>query len=157
MRRTSGMFTLLLLFAGAAAASAPDIEAAQQAIRDADLELCKATQAKDKAGFLALLEDDVVSFPDKPVLGKDKFLEGWARYFAPEPGPTLTWAPVKAEVFPTGDLGYTVGRYESKGKDKEGHPRVAHGTYLTVWRKSEQGAWKMAVDIGTGPEPEPRP
>jgi ketosteroid isomerase-like protein len=158
MRRLAGMAVLAMAWGAAVRAEEakkPDLEAENAAIRAADVELDKVTAAKDKAKFLALLAPDVVTFPDKPAIGSDTMAQGWSKFFEPGDGPTLRWQPDVAEVFPSGDLGYTTGHWEFKGKDKEGKPRVGHGHYLTVWRKGQDGKWRMAVDIGTGPEPEP--
>lgn len=60
---------------------------------------------------------------------------------------SITWDPNYAEVAASGDLGYTVGRYERRSR-AEGETVVNTGTYLTVWRRQEDGSWKVKADIG---------
>lgn len=60
---------------------------------------------------------------------------------------SITWDPNYAEVATSGDLGYTVGRYEQTSR-ADGEPIVNSGTYLTVWRRQEDGSWKVKADIG---------
>lgn len=60
---------------------------------------------------------------------------------------SLTWDPNYAEVAASGDMGYTVGRYE-KRRRVDGETVVESGTYLTVWRRQEDGTWKVKADIG---------
>ena len=60
----------------------------------------------------------------------------------------LTWAPDAAEVSASGDLGYTIGTYRRTAGGKTGT-----GSYVTIWKKSSDGAWRVAVDIGTPPSP----
>lgn len=60
---------------------------------------------------------------------------------------SITWDPNYAEVAASGDLGYTVGRYEQTSR-VEGETQVNSGTYLTVWRRQEDGSWKVKADIG---------
>lgn len=60
---------------------------------------------------------------------------------------SITWDPNYAEVAASGDLGYTVGRYERRSR-AEGETVVNSGTYLTVWRRQEDGSWKVKADIG---------
>ena len=60
---------------------------------------------------------------------------------------SVTWDPNYAEVSASGDLGYTVGRYERRSL-VEGETTVNSGTYLTVWRRQEDGSWKVKADIG---------
>lgn len=64
---------------------------------------------------------------------KDAFASGF----------TLTWVPARAEVSRGGKLGYTWGRYHSMFGGK------AHdGTYMTIWQKQPDGAWKVLFDTG---------
>lgn len=60
---------------------------------------------------------------------------------------SITWDPNYAEVAASGDLGYTVGRYERTSR-VEDETVVDSGTYLTVWRRQEDGSWKVKADIG---------
>ena len=102
-------------------------------------------------------------------------VEGWVRYFAPDgsmfrpgglaTGPaavrermtpafadtsfTLSWEPTQAQIAASGDLGYTIGRYQSRRRGPTGEVRTATGSYLTVWRKQPDGTWKVVADIGT--------
>jgi len=58
-------------------------------------------------------------------------------------GFTLSWEPTRAEISRGGKLGYTWGRYRAVvgGKTRE-------GTYMTVWEKQPDGAWKVLFDTG---------
>ncbi|HSB14366.1 MAG TPA: hypothetical protein VLE22_07895 [Bryobacteraceae bacterium] len=49
-----------------------------------------------------------------------------------DPEFSLSWQPTRAEMFPAGDTGYTVGRFELHGRDAKSNKVVRHGTYLTV-------------------------
>lgn len=60
---------------------------------------------------------------------------------------SLTWDPIYAEVAASGDLGYTVGRYTASSGSGDAAARQ-EGTYLTVWRRQPNGAWKVQADIG---------
>jgi ketosteroid isomerase-like protein len=59
----------------------------------------------------------------------------------------LTWDPTFAAVSSSGDLGYTVGTRESSRR-VGAEQVVDRGTYLTVWRRQEDGSWKVEADIG---------
>ncbi len=56
---------------------------------------------------------------------------------------TLTWKPAKAEVSKSGDLGYSFGIYELTTKDT-----ILKGTYVSIWKKQSDGAWKFVLDSG---------
>jgi ketosteroid isomerase-like protein len=70
------------------------------------------------------------------------------------PSATLTWKPSYASASSSGDLGYTWGRYEYRDKSADGRVIVQTGTYVTVWRRQADGAWKVVLDGGT-PDPKP--
>jgi ketosteroid isomerase-like protein len=96
--------------------------------------------------FLAYLADDAVIFRPLPINGK----QSWESR-APEPG-TLIWEPSFAEIAATGDLGYTTGPWEFRppaaGSGAVPDSAIAHGHFVSVWRKQPDGAWKVIVDIG---------
>ncbi|HKR01324.1 MAG TPA: nuclear transport factor 2 family protein [Pyrinomonadaceae bacterium] len=66
----------------------------------------------------------------------------------------LTWRPNFADVSQAGDLGYTTGPWEFREKSLEEKP-VAHGQFMTIWKRQADGTWKFALDLGTrNPPPE---
>ena len=69
---------------------------------------------------------------------------------------SLTWAPVKADMAASGDMGYTYGNYELKSKDKDGQLVTHYGKYASIWKKQKDGSWKVVLDMGnSGPAPNP--
>lgn len=92
------------------------------------------------------------------IRGPDAIL-AWLREATASQGITgFTWAPNRAEVSNSGDLGYTVGEYRASGMGADGvHTGVA-GEYVSIWRRQEDGSWKVEMTLGnpTGP-PEPIP
>lgn len=56
---------------------------------------------------------------------------------------TLTWAPKGANVSKTADMGYTYGIYTLTMNDT-----AYQGTYVTIWQKQADGAWKFVLDTG---------
>ena len=60
----------------------------------------------------------------------------------------LTWRPVGADISASGDLGYTYGTFEFRSKDKNGKPTVEHGKYTSIWKKQNDGSWKVVLDMG---------
>jgi len=60
----------------------------------------------------------------------------------------LSWTPKKAEVALAGDMGWTWGTYIYQATDENGNSIQQKGKYLNVWKKQENGSWKVAVDIG---------
>lgn len=54
----------------------------------------------------------------------------------------LSWEPKGADISASGDLGYTYGTYEMQGAADQ----VEKGTYVTIWKKKEDGTWKFVLD-----------
>ena len=66
----------------------------------------------------------------------------------------LTWQPEYAQMGPSADMGYTWGHYEGSSKDKNGNPVKTSGRYMTVWKKTPDGKWKVALDASADEPPE---
>jgi ketosteroid isomerase-like protein len=97
--------------------------------------------------FTALLDTDTVFVSESgpPARGHEAVRHKWAVFFDPK-GPSLTWEPYEGEVGSQGDLGYTRGKFLFQGKDEAGKPVTERGEYLTIWRKQQDGSWRVVVD-----------
>lgn len=117
-----------------------------------EAEFQKATAERGWDGYVSYFAEDGVELPngESAVKGKQavrKSLGDWT------PGMSLTWTPAGAGMAASGDLGYTYGEYTLKSKDKDGHPVVRYGKYMTVWKKQNDGNWKVAADMGNNSPP----
>jgi ketosteroid isomerase-like protein len=124
-------------------------DAATTALLQVDREFAKAGVAKNIDGFMSFVAEDV-RFYSAGVMrtGKLAFREGWAKGFA-DPNWSITWAPLYAEAASSSDLGYTTGSFEIHDKSADGTSLLRKGSYVTIWRKQSDGAWKVALDIGS--------
>lgn len=59
-------------------------------------------------------------------------------------GRVLRWEPSTGAMSPAGDLGITAGPYRI---EEHGKP-IATGVYVTVWRRTTDGAWQIIFDTG---------
>jgi ketosteroid isomerase-like protein len=123
-----------------------DRAAARRAVQEADRDLSRASEARKIDAFTALLDTDVVFVSESgpPARGHEAVRAKWAQFFDPA-GPSLAWEPYEGEVGSEGDLGYTRGRFVFRGKDG-GKPVTERGEYLSVWRKQQDGTWRVVVD-----------
>jgi ketosteroid isomerase-like protein len=145
--RLIGLTCALLLLVGAAAAQRPEDKLIQ-----ADSEFAKQTAVHRLDGWMSVFTNNSVLFSENPVLGTDAIRAAYQKLFN-DPDFRLDWQPMKAEVFPSGNMGYTVGRYQGVFKNARGEIVRQSGTYLTVWRKDKDGSWQVAAD-GGAPDPE---
>ncbi|MFZ3212826.1 MAG: DUF4440 domain-containing protein [Terriglobales bacterium] len=130
-------------------------DAATAALLQVDRDFAKTGVAKNLDGFMSYIAEDV-RFYSAGVMrtGKLPFREGWAKGFA-DPNWSITWAPLYADAGHSADLGYTTGSFEIHDKSPDGTPLVRKGSYVTIWRKQPDGAWKVALDIGSFVPPKP--
>ncbi len=99
-----------------------------------------------KEGFhktLLLYADDSVVKPQEgqlPVIGKQSLIKYWADK---DETKNISWSPYKAEASKSGELGYTLGNWKLITKDT-----TLYGNYYTIWKKQNDGTWKLVVDGG---------
>ena len=100
-----------------------------------------------RASFMKFFADDGISISPKPHLYKETALK------TPPPAHprarTLYWEPILADVSSSGDLGYTMGPSTLRDSAKQDAP-VWYGFYFSIWKRPDDGRWKVAVDVGTG-------
>jgi ketosteroid isomerase-like protein len=132
---------------GGVSATRVDRAASRHAVQEVDRELSRASESRNIDAFTALLDTDTVFISESgpPARGREAVRVKWSQFFDPA-GPALTWEPYEGEVGSQGDLGYTRGKFLLRGKDGAGQPVTEHGEYLSIWRKQENGTWRLVVD-----------
>jgi ketosteroid isomerase-like protein len=143
--KTCRLVTLALLATAATSLAADPVT---DSLVQTERAFAQASVAKGmKDAFLAYLADDSVIFRPAAVPGK-----AWMQDH-PAPPIVLSWRPAYAEVARSGDLGFTTGPYELRSQDPK-DTDVGYGTFVTVWKRQAEGAWRVALDLGTsGPQP----
>jgi ketosteroid isomerase-like protein len=124
----------------------------EEQIMEADRAFGAATAESGVEGWVSYFAENGIQFRNGSIVsGHASIHELMAPAFA-DSTYSLTWDPVLAEASESGDLGYTVGRYESRRIGADGEPVVSAGSYVTVWRRGSDGTWKVALDIGNPTE-----
>jgi len=96
-----------------------------------------------RTAFLSVLDSEGVIFRPGPVPGRPVFLQ------APEgTASLLAWYPSFADMSLSGDLGFTTGPSEYHA-DRQQTQAPTCGHFVTVWKLTDGGAWKVQADIGT--------
>ena len=146
------VYLISLVSAASACSTQPDLEAARQAIMEADRAFAVETAANGVEGWVSFFAEDGVQFvPGGHISGHAAIRELMT---TPLSNPALllfTWDPVDARVSASGDLGYTIGRWE-RVMETDGGQIVATGSYVSIWRLQEDGTWKVELDIGSPDE-----
>ncbi len=139
----------VLISVGCAPSPTPDLDTERQALLTADSLFLVAVEQRGADGWADFFLADGVQFPGSGRAdGREEIRALMAAVFVPGE-PRLVWAPTEARVGAGGDLGYTLGRWQSIGTDAAGSDTVlSEGHYVTIWRKTADGTWRVAVDIG---------
>lgn len=104
-----------------------------------------AIQKGPAEAFYQFTTDDALQLPatGKPLVGRaairDAMSEG--------PPLLLNWQPQFAEVARDEDLGWTWGEWQGY-QPGAGGKRVAQGKYVNIWKKQDDGSWKVRLDLG---------
>ena len=132
---------LLIMSVGNAQNATDDYHTRLNVMVDAERAFSKMSFDKNtRDAFLFYMSDSVITFGERPRLGKEHLL-------AREPNETLlAWYPVYADISASHDFGYTFGPWEYRNSRTDQAP-AATGHFLSVWRK-ENGTWKVALDVG---------
>jgi ketosteroid isomerase-like protein len=94
-----------------------------------------------RPAFLEFLGEDGIIFTPGATNGPKWYRE------QPETEVSLVWRPIFADIAASGDFGYTTGPYELRF-ERDGEPVSSFGHYVTVWKKTSDDRWKVAIDKG---------
>ena len=139
---------LVLMAAMLAACNPPNLEQERQALLEADIAFAEDVAQGGAEAWTSYFAPDGRMFgSDGWVTGHNAIMEYAGEMFADEMA-QLSWTPEVAEVAAFGDMGYTIGTYKFVQGGPDGELVRMNGTYVTIWRKQNDGSWKVAVDIG---------
>lgn len=112
-----------------------------------------AAVARDglEAWVEAFAEDGVMVVPGGVLEGRGEIRAAMAPSFSDSTF-SISWEPERAETGPSGETGFTVGRYVRRRTAPDGEVVESRGRYVTVWRRSASGEWVVALDAGI-PDP----
>jgi ketosteroid isomerase-like protein len=115
---------------------------AVRAMVEAEKKFYETGQEKGtRAAFLEFLADDGIVFRPGPINGK----ESWGK--RPETGLDLVWEPTFAAIARSADFGYDSGPAKWRANKKE-EKFTGHGHFISIWKKQNDGSWKVALDVG---------
>ena len=107
-----------------------------------------AQQIGVRRAFLAHFDSESWLFRPQPVPA----LAALAR--DPDDGSSLEWTPEIAGIAASGDMGFTSGPWSAHAPGVE---NSVHGHFLTIWKRGDDGVWRVQVDGGVGHPPLERP
>ncbi len=117
-----------------------------------DAEFSRATLAGGGKAFASWFADDALALNNgkNPVFGKTAIAAD-ANWDPKEY--QLQWQPTGGQIGPSGDMGFTWGHYDGHAKDHNGNDIATGGRYITVWKRTPDGKWKVALDASATEPP----
>ena len=104
------------------------------------------------AAYATFFAEDGMQLDD----GKETVDEGLAAimkdYENIPSGTSVSWVPMGSGMAESGDLAYTWGRWSNVVIDENGVMVDTYGKYVTIWKKQDDGEWKIALDIWNSEE-----
>lgn len=130
-------------------AASADPVAAQNAIKADQAKWNEQFKSKDQEGLLSHYADGAYFVaPGAPAadgstaIRKD-YADGLADHYF-----SVNFASDKVDVADSGDLAYSRGHFTQTYQDPKSHQIVTEsGSYLTVYRKQQDGSWKAVEDF----------
>ena len=101
--------------------------------------------------FAKYLAYEAVTLPpgEAPKVG----LEAILRDAGDKANTTVTWEPSAGDI--SDNMGYTWGLFSINTAQDDGSVSKQHGKYASVWKKQENGEWKIVIDsFSLNPPPE---
>ena len=132
--------------------TAPTITPGQIILIELETKFAQAVAEGGGKAFAAWFADDAVTLNNgKPAtLGRGAIAA--SATWSPKEY-SLTWVAQGAQMGPSNDMGFTWGHYEGRSTDKNGQSVVVTGRYITVWKKTPDGSWKVAMDASADEPP----
>lgn len=121
--------------------------------READIAFAQATKERGIDGWMSFFADDAYVGTNPDIKGKLELRRFYARLFSRR-DLVFEWAPDQGQVFPSGLMGYTSGRYKMSYTTFEGKTASQTGSYITIWQKQPDGSWKVLSDFGSQDKPD---
>jgi ketosteroid isomerase-like protein len=141
VRKTLSLTTSLILVASVSG-SATNAELKEE-VRRTETAFAKTMADRDQAAFASFLATDTVFFGRGALRGKAAVVDAWKGFYQGQAAP-FSWQPDSVEVLDSGELGFSSGPvFDPAGK------RV--GTFNSVWRKEQDGKWRIIFDKGCPP------
>ena len=125
---------------GRAARAAAEIAAADSDFAD------EAALSGTATAFANAVASDGVIFGGPEILVGPAAIKA---FFDAQHGVSISWHPVYAFASESGDLGFSIGESVTTLRGQSGAAVQHFGKYLTVWRKSPNGTWKLSSTVAT--------
>jgi uncharacterized protein (TIGR02246 family) len=129
----------------------PDTAKIAEQLKQSEAKWNAAYAAHDAAALAGAYADDAaLANPGSALVSGADAIRKETAAFAADPNLSVKFASDRIQVAQSGDLAYTRGHYTMTMTDAATKkPSSSGGSYLTVWQKQQDGAWKAVEDFVT--------
>jgi ketosteroid isomerase-like protein len=117
-------------------------------VRCREIGFSQSVENRDIDAFRSFIDADARFVGAGVLRGVDEVVEAWSVFFAAEL-PAIKWRPQVVEVLEDGKLALSRGPYISTSSDEEGNKVIGWGTFNSVWRRHDDGVWRVVFDAGS--------
>jgi len=145
----------LLLSLTACKDKGSDPAADEKAVRDSEAAGLKDWQAKDADKVAShYAPDAVLMIANFPAAKGTDAIKSEVATTLKDPHMTLSYSPAVVVIAKGGDMAYVQGVYTmTYSEPRTGSTLIEKGKYLTVYKKQDDGTWKIAEDIDNADAP----
>ena len=136
-----------VLLSGLLVCSAPVAADIEADVRCREIAFSQSVEMQDAVAFKSFIDSDARFVGASVQRGVADIAAAWSVFFADE-APQMKWRPQFVEVLNNGTLALSRGPYRMIVKDENGAFTEHWGTFNSVWRKQNDGAWKVVFDAG---------
>jgi ketosteroid isomerase-like protein len=145
---TAASLLVVVVLAGVSRPASASPKASADTLRQLEGEFMKAAAERGAAGYMSYYADNAVEVPNNAPLITGKINIAKTMGFLDDKNNRLAWTPVGADISSAGDLGYTYGTFEFRSVGKDGKAISEQGKYTSIWKKQNDGSWKVVLDMG---------
>ena len=129
-------------------AATVDADSIKQAIKADEAKWNKDFKAKDTGGLVGHYADDAYFVAPGVVADGSTEIRKVYATASTDPAFDIQFSSDRVDVAASGDLAYARGKFTEKYTDsKTGKVMTGSGTYITVYKKQDDGSWKAIEDI----------
>jgi ketosteroid isomerase-like protein len=136
------MFVLALGLSGCAPTSSVSLDEATSEVEAREIAFAKSMADRDLEAFRSFISPEAVFFNrNEPLRGPDAIAQAWTPFFEGETAP-FSWHPDLTEVLGSGRLALSSGPVVGASGE-------VVGRFNSIWRKDEDGQWRVVFDKGS--------
>ena len=147
-------FSLTLAACNKSAGGATDADSVKQTIKADEAKWNKDFKAKDTEGLAGHYADDAFFVASGTTAEGSTPIRQVFANASTDPAFNVQFSSDKIDVSSSGDVAYARGKFTEKYTDrKTGKVMTDSGSYLTIYKKQDDGSWKVVEDF-SAPNPD---